>query len=34
MAGCEHEWIWPPVLTGLDFKNLNRGEQILKGCKV
>ena len=34
MPWCEHEWVWPPVLTGLKFKTLNRDKQIAKGCTV
>lgn len=34
MPWCEHEWTWPPVLTGLKFKRLSKKEQIHKGCKV
>jgi len=34
MPWCEHEWVWPPVLSGLSFRKLDRGEQIIKGCKV
>ncbi|MCP4494153.1 MAG: hypothetical protein GY820_43645 [Gammaproteobacteria bacterium] len=34
MPWCEHEWTWPPVLSGFSFKKLSRNEQIIKGCKA